>query len=423
MRYLISITACLTILICAVSVCAQSDVFIDECDKFEQNPSKQYINLQHTIDDFATYSTWRSCQDKTVLTMTANKACAIYHVDYAEKLYVELYSSGGTFATINNKQGTFQIGLNDMNEFSNAHRCRYQQAQDKIYLRKNGRAYSLQTSYLGMNFIEDDQIKDHDDPYYGVNAEVSSDGIHYRTIDLQFEKVLWQNRENDGNYFREFYYSSLPAGTSYIKLTLFGYNQLFGDFSSATHNYPFLSKVKILKAEPVSSSTPEDPSSSEPTNSEPSSDDEQKNSEPSDHKPKHPISNGAADKEDKQKSLVSERFTRKKSIAKKSITTEHNSDNLNNENKEPPILMKENKTPLSTPEQKQNITSSEVESEVLQPTNLNQCETEQESIHSLQSLYQEPTDQTSNIWKGLFICSLIILPIISIFLLTKPHKS
>lgn len=405
-RYLISIIACLTVLVCAVSVCAQPDVFVDECNELNPSPSKQYINLQHTIDDFASYSTWISCKDKTVLTMTANKARAIYHVDHAEKLYVELYSDGGTFATIN-KQGTFQIGLNDMNQFSSAHRCQYQQAQDKIYLRKNGRAYSLQMSSTGISFIEDDQIKDYEDPYYGINVEVSPNGIHYRTIDLQFEKVLWQNRENDGNFFREFYCSNLPDGTSYIKLTLFGYN----------HQYPYLSKVKIIKAEPASSSTPEDPSSSEPTNNEPSSG-EQKNSEPSDHKSKHPISNGAADKEDKQKSLVSERFTRKKSIK-----TEHNQNNLNNECKEDPILNEDNIQPVITPEQKQNITSSEIEAEVLQPTNLNECEMEEESIHNLQSLYQKQTDQTSNIWKGLFICSLIILPIILIFLLTRPHKS
>lgn len=406
-RYLISFAACLMIFACAVLVNAQAEPFVDECDKLEQTPQKNYVNFMQNIDDFAKYSAWSSCGDRTALSMTANKAWVIYHVSNAERLYVELYSNGGTFAT-NDKAGNYQIGLRDMSEFSSVHRCQYQQSEDKVYIRQNGLTYSLKSSYSMLNFVEDPVDFSKNEPYYGINAEVSSDGINYRSLELNFSKILWQNYENYGNHFREFYDSDLPAGTAYIKLTLYGYNRIPGEWGDL-FNYPFLSKVKITRTEPASSSTPsssEDPSSSKPSPNESSSSESSKG----------PVSNGAPDCENHPQSSLSNRLVRKKSIK----IDQNHSDNILKEEVNCPVDPSKNRN-FEKSEKQREFQVQESEEEILQPSNLIESETEDQSLHKLQSLYQEKPNQSKEVVKGLAASGMIISTITALIFLIKPH--
>ena len=271
LNYLAFITACLLTFYCAIFVKAQAEPFLDECSNLKQSEENSYVNFTQDIDDFSAYSGWSSCDDNTVFSMTTNKSWANYHISNASKLYVELYSDGGTFATTTDT-GALQIGLTKMNQFSNRFRCKYQRAQDKVYLRQGGQVYSLKCDLYAVNFTQDSGDFEDDDPYYGVNAEISQDGLTYCSVQLNLEQVEWQNYENYGNFFREFYSSSLPDGTNYVRLTLYGYNRLPGGWGDLP-NYPMLSRVVITKSEPAEPSEPskEDPSSSSEDSSAPES--------------------------------------------------------------------------------------------------------------------------------------------------------
>lgn len=271
LNYLACAAACLLTFSCAVSLKAHAETYLDECNNLNQSTEKSYANFIRDIDDFAAYSGWGSCGDNTVLSMTANKSWVNYHVEDASELYVELYSDGGTFSTIANT-GALQIGLTKMEQFSNMYRCRYRRQQDKIYLFQGGQTYSLKCELNGLSFIQDSGNFDKDDPYYGANAEISKDGLTYSTVQLKLDRVLWQNNENYGNYFREFYYATLPEGTNDVRLTLYGYNRLPGGCSDLP-NYPKLSRVAITRNEPSTSSEPqnENPSSSSAVSSAPES--------------------------------------------------------------------------------------------------------------------------------------------------------
>ena len=258
LKYFAFMTAYLMVLGCAVSLKAQAEPFLDECGSLNQSAEKSYVNFIQDIDDFSAYSGWNSCGDNTVFSMAANKSWANYHAEYASELYVELYSDGGTFATIADT-GALQIGLTNMNQFSRMYRCKYQRQQDKVYLYQDGQIYSLKCDQYALNFIQDSGSFEEDDPYYGVNAEISEDGLAYSPVQLKLDRVLWQNY---GNYFREFYSASLPEGTNYVRLTLYGYNRLPGGWSDLP-NYPMLSRVIITQNEPaVSSEAPDESSSS-----------------------------------------------------------------------------------------------------------------------------------------------------------------
>ncbi len=271
LNYLACAAACLLTFSCAVSLKANAESYLDECNSLNQSAEKSYINFIQDIDDFAAYSGWGSCGDNTVLSMTANESRVNYHVEDASELFVELYSDGGTFATIAEK-GTLQIGLTKMDQFSNMYRCRYRRQQDKVYLFQGGQTYSLKCEMNGLSFIQDSGNFENDDPYYGINAEISEDGLTYRPVELRLDRVLWQNYENYGNYFREFYHASLPAGTNNVRLTLYGYNRLPGGWSDLP-NFPMLSHVAITRSESPTSSEPqnENPSSSSAVSSTPES--------------------------------------------------------------------------------------------------------------------------------------------------------
>lgn len=262
-------TACLLTFGCALSLKAQAEPFLDECDSLNQSAEKSYVNFIQNIDDFSAYSGWSSCGDNTIFSMTANKSWVDYHVKNASELYIELYSDGGTFATVADT-GALQIGLTKMHQFSNMYRCKYQRPQDKVYLYLGSQIYSLKCDQYALSFIQDSGNFEDNDPYYGANAEISQDGLTYSPVQLRLDRVLWQNRENYGNYFREFYSASLPEETNYVRLTLYGYNRLPGGWSDLP-NYPMLSRVAIIRSEPAAPSEPpnEDSSSSPELSSAP----------------------------------------------------------------------------------------------------------------------------------------------------------
>ena len=264
-------TACLLTFGCALSLKAQAEPFLDECDSLNQSAEKSYVNFIQNIDDFSAYSGWSSCGDNTIFSMAANKSWVDYHVKNASELYVELYSDGGTFATVADT-GALQIGLTKMNQLSNMYRCKYQRPLDKVYLYLGSQIYSLKCDQYALSFIQDSGNFEDDDPYYGANAEISQDGLTYSPVQLRLDRVLWQNRENYGNYFREFYSASLPEETNYVRLTLYGYNRLPGGWSDLP-NYPMLSRVAIIRSEPAAPSEPpnEDSSSSPELSSAPES--------------------------------------------------------------------------------------------------------------------------------------------------------
>ena len=428
MRRFSAFTVSLLIFICAVSVQAHADIFIDECDRPQQTSEKTYVNFIQNFEDFAAYSAWNSCGDTTALSMTANKAWVIYHISDADELFVELYSDGGTFATVD-QNNHFQVGLTNMSEFSSAHRCRYQQTNDKVYLSENGTTYSLQCGRSALGFIEDTDSFSKDDPYYGVNAEISVDGVHYRPLELHFDSILWQNYENFGNFFKEFYSSSLPADTAYIKLTLYGYNRIPGDWG-AFSNYPFLSKVKITRAEPVPSSS-EEPSSSESSSTLP---EEPSSSESSSTLPEEPsssestfsessripTSHGSPDSKKKHTSLSdwlilkkSERagyYRKGKSLEREKDTAAH----------QPSI-----NTPPPKSDVPHDLYALESESVPLDPLHEAEpaIEEQEPSPYSLLSLYEEKPNESKEIMEGLVACGLTVCLMIGLFFLLKPHKS
>ncbi|WP_145997760.1 hypothetical protein [Marasmitruncus massiliensis] len=382
---------------CALSLKAQAEPFLDECDSLNQSAEKSYVNFIQNIDDFSAYSGWSSCGDNTIFSMAANKSWVDYHVKNASELYVELYSDGGTFATVADT-GALQIGLTKMNQLSNMYRCKYQRPQDKVYLYLDSQIYSLKCDQYALSFIQDSGNFEDDDPYYGANAEISQDGLTYSPIQLNFDRVLWQNRENYGNYFREFYSASLPEETNYVRLTLYGYNRLPGGWSDLP-NYPMLSRVVITRNEPaVPSEPPNEDSSSSPELSS---------------APESTVSNKTHSDDDND-STESQRL-----IRSKNAEIDHSSG-------EESLPMKES---IGNSVQKnieyfpaQASSSSGVTSKDLQlSVPLSGQDTLQEPDQKRLPLYQDKAEQTGKTFENFLMPVLILLQIVAAIFFLKPQ--
>lgn len=431
LRFLNIFTVCILFVFCANAIPihaenSQSKWYIDECDNLKCNCVK-YKNFSQEIKDFSVYRNWSSCKDKTVLKMTANKAVAIYHVDHAEKLQVELYSDNGTFATINN-EGNLQIGLQDRTDLSNVFRCHYQQSQDngdKVYVRNN-KTYSLQSSMFGLQFLEDNKIANQDDPYYGINAEFSSDGVNYHSINMHLDKD-----KIDFSFlktFHEYYSCELPAGTSHIKLTLYGYQRLPGESRCSDPVCPYLSKVKILhyptplpedppSSKPDKQPTPQDTPSTEPENDESTTD---KDDTTQSYFIKKRVSNGKADHDDRNESEPAERFIIRRRTEERMNINENRSIANNYFN-----LQKEDKQSRNDEVHNENRKPLDNDPPINEPPNKiqsNEPPQEEGLENKFESLHEEKAEKPSSTAVGLLISSVTIITFFSILIFFKPHK-
>lgn len=433
LRLLNIFTVCILLVFCAVAVPihaedSQSNWYIDECKDLQSNCAK-YNNFQVDENFFSNY-------DHTVFRMSANKAVAIYDVNHAQKLEVEIFCNNSTFATLT--EDGLQMGFKATdslpNILSNVLRCRYQQSHDKVYVCHNNKNYSLQISpFSTLQLMEDKEIPlGEENPYYGINVEVSVDGTKYQSIDMQLnkEKINFEN-----SLFQECYSCNLPSGISHVKLTMYGYRQLPGQGIGSLPEYPYLSRVKILQSNPSPSNSKTEPGetpSSKPEIEQPKPKDPQSNNQESNsttnkndttqsHATKKPVCNGKADVKEKNDSEPRQRFVLKNRTEYMEDSNENSAIINNNCNFE-----KEDIKPKRIDDVHSNNNESQrANSDTKKSTNNNQLNEPsdiKEIESNLQSLYEEKAEKPSSTAVGLLISSVTIVTVLSILIFFKPHK-
>ncbi|MEM1484096.1 hypothetical protein V6615_04345 [Oscillospiraceae bacterium PP1C4] len=200
-------------------VTAQS--YTDHCCDTSGDNVKTYNGFVSTISDFSLYSGWMPCDDKTVLSIGGQTASAVYKVSGSDMVEVEIYAENGTVAAPYSTD-SYHLGMYAWDSFSNLRRCFYDSNCDTVFVKDVSGIYTLRATYIDYILKKDEKPVDADSRYYGLNIEVSKDGVSYKPLNkVQLKKIESQKiAMGYGGYFHETYISDIPAQTSHVRLTL-----------------------------------------------------------------------------------------------------------------------------------------------------------------------------------------------------------
>lgn len=272
MNRILAILAAISIALCfCLPVTAAS--YRDDCADVLDDHVREYDGFSNNIPDFIGFSGWSGCGDRSVITVDSREALATYRIDGAQRVQIQLFSSQATFAVPSND--SYRMSVRSSEELGQARRCYYDRSQDIVFLRENGKTYSLRNERRGLMLREDSSAL-RSDCFYGLNVFVSSDGISYQPMDdVKLEKIESQYlEEGTGVFVRETYSVGLPSSASYVRLAFVECSRIPGGGTVDVidrSNLHFLSKVTFEGGalEPGGSSESEN-SLSEPDDSSPS---------------------------------------------------------------------------------------------------------------------------------------------------------
>lgn len=226
-KYLLYIVVVMILQVAALTV--QAKTFVDECDSMQGSTCVGYSGFSKKIDDFSALSGWMDCVDTSVLSMNGQRASVVYTVSGAERIRVSIYAENSTLA-VPLAAGGFRLGIEMTDVLSQAQRCYYDNAQDRIFAMDATSAYQLKLARAGLLFFPMNQPPSPTGEYYGLNLAVSVDGKNYIPLPrvIVCDVAAQSQEQGNGAYYRESYTAALPPNTVKVRVTLCGYRRLAG---------------------------------------------------------------------------------------------------------------------------------------------------------------------------------------------------
>lgn len=228
------------------------EIYTDKCDSARNDSVKTYQNLKFAKRSVATLSGWYDTPDFTNLEIQnvhSEQGSIIYQIAGADRVYINIYSKQGTFASVDNyNSDRYILGFSSYLNYPDSYKTYFRKQTSEIFLLTKTQTYQYRIDPITL----DKQFVPYKGPldsleYYGINVEVSQNGKEYERLPIKEPYItpFSSNLIDNACYYEE-YDIPIPKYAQYIKVSI---NQSIKIYSQTGVSNSFPEGINLAKVE------------------------------------------------------------------------------------------------------------------------------------------------------------------------------